>query len=87
MIHGCVLSFGDLRSLSFGIIIALWICALMFIKGILHLWKDECVFKIDHLCRRNVNLEPEYVFLAYVDERQQLPECTCFTALGGHAYR
>jgi len=27
------------------------------------------------------------VFLAYVDETQQLPECTCFTALGGHAYR
>jgi len=29
----------------------------------------------------------EKVFLAYVDERQQLPECTRFTALGGHAYR
>jgi len=25
-------------------------------------------------------------FLAYVDERQQLPECTCFAALEGHAY-
>jgi len=28
----------------------------------------------------------ENVFLAYVDERQQLLEWTCFTALGGHAY-
>jgi len=26
--------------------------------------------------------KPENLFLAYVDERQQLPECTCFTALG-----
>jgi len=24
------------------------------IKGILHLWKDEFVFKMGHLCRRNV---------------------------------
>jgi len=24
------------------------------VKGILHLWKDECVFKMGHLCRRNV---------------------------------
>ena len=31
--------------------------------------------------------KPENVFLAYVDERQQLPECTCFASLGGHAYR
>jgi len=31
--------------------------------------------------------KPENVSLAYVDERLQLPECTCFTALGGHAYR
>jgi len=31
--------------------------------------------------------KPEDVFLAYVDERQQLPECTWFAALGGHAYR
>jgi len=23
-------------------------------KGILHLWKDECVLKMGHLCRRNV---------------------------------
>jgi len=23
-------------------------------KGILHLWEDECVFKMGHLCRRNV---------------------------------
>jgi len=50
------------------------------LKGILHLRKDECVFKMDHLCRRNVklflNLELSRlrnVFLAYVDERQQLP--------------
>jgi len=51
-----------------------------------------------HLCRSNVklflNLElsrlrnPEKKnVLAYVDERQQLPECTWFPALGGHAYR
>jgi len=26
------------------------------IKGSLHLWKDECVFKMGHLCRRNVKL-------------------------------
>jgi len=25
-------------------------------KGILYLWKDECVFKMGHLCRRNVKL-------------------------------
>jgi len=31
--------------------------------------------------------KPENALLAYVDERQQLPECTCFAALGGHAYR
>jgi len=31
--------------------------------------------------------KPENVFLAYVDERLQLQECTCFTALGGHTYR
>jgi len=47
-----------------------------------------------NLCRRNVklflNLELSRlrkanvnVFLAFVDERQQLPECTCFTTLGG----
>jgi len=23
------------------------------IKGTLHLWKDECVFKMGHLCWRN----------------------------------
>jgi len=46
-------------------------------KGILQLWKDECVFKMGHLCRRNVklllNLELSRlnVILAYVDERQQ----------------
>jgi len=28
--------------------------------------------------------KPENVFSAYVDERQQLPECSCFTTLGGH---
>jgi len=49
-----------------------------------------------NLCRRNVklflNLELSRlrkasleVFLVYVDERQQLPECTCLAALGGHA--
>jgi len=26
------------------------------VKGILHFWKDECVFKMGHLCRRNVKL-------------------------------
>jgi len=26
------------------------------IKAILHLWKDECVFKNGHLCKRNVKL-------------------------------
>jgi len=30
--------------------------------------------------------KPENV-LAFVDERQQLPECTSFTAQGGHAYQ
>lgn len=25
-----------------------------FIEGILQLWKDECVFKMGHLCSRNV---------------------------------
>jgi len=30
--------------------------------------------------------KPENVCLACVDERQQLPECTWFAALGGHAY-
>jgi len=25
--------------------------------------------------------KPENLFLAYVDERQQLPECTCFAVL------
>jgi len=24
------------------------------LKRILHLWKDECVFKMGHLCRKNV---------------------------------
>jgi len=24
------------------------------VKGILHLWKDECICKMVHLCRRNV---------------------------------
>jgi len=66
-------------------------------KGSFHLWKDECVFKMGNLCRRNVklflNLELSRLRKArkcisgYVDERQQLPECTCFAALGGHAYR
>jgi len=64
--------------------------ALADIKGISHLWKDECVFKMGHLCRRNVKLlwiwsflvweKTENVFLVYVNERQQLPECTCFAA-------
>jgi len=56
------------------------------------------VFKMGHLCRRNAKLflnlaiyglrkARKCIFLTYVDERQQLPECTCFTALGGHAYR
>jgi len=25
-------------------------------KGMLHLWKDECIIKMGHLCRRNVKL-------------------------------
>jgi len=54
-------------------------------KGILHLWKDECVFKMGHIYFWIWSfldwVKPENVFLAYVDERQQLPECTCFTAL------
>jgi len=25
-------------------------------KGSFHLWKDECVFKMGNLCRRNVKL-------------------------------
>jgi len=64
---------------------------LNYIKGILHLWKDECVYKMGHLCRINVKLvlnlelsrlrKARKCILAYVDERQQLPECTCFTAL------
>jgi len=29
----------------------------------------------------------ENLFLADVDERHQLPECTGFAALGGHTYR
>jgi len=29
---------------------------MLFLKGILHLWKDECLFKMGHLCRRNVKL-------------------------------
>jgi len=55
------------------------------------------VFKMGNLCRRNVKLflnlelsrlrKARNFFLANVDERQQLPECTCFAALGGHAYR
>jgi len=32
-------------------------------------------------------VKPKNAFLAYVDERQQLPKCSCFAALGGHAYR
>jgi len=28
----------------------------LWLKGILHLWKDNCVFKMGHLCRRNVKL-------------------------------
>lgn len=31
-----------------------------FIEGILQLWKDECVFKMGHLCSRNVNLFFEF---------------------------
>jgi len=67
------------------------------VKGSFHLWKDEYVFKMGNLCRRNVKLfldlelsrlrKARNFFLAYVDKRQQLPECTCFAALGGHAYR
>jgi len=26
------------------------------LKGSLHLWKDECVFKMGNLCRKNVKL-------------------------------
>ena len=29
--------------------------------------------------------KPENLFLAHVDERQQLPECTCFASLRGHS--
>jgi len=52
------------------------------IKGSFHLWKDECIFKMGNLCRRNVklflNLElsrlrkaKKKLFLAHGDERQQ----------------
>jgi len=50
-----------------------------------------------HLCRRNVKLflnlelsrlrKARKCIFGLVDERQQLPECPCFAALGGHAYR
>jgi len=30
---------------------------------------------------------PMWMKKKHVDERQQVPECTCFAALGGHAYR
>jgi len=38
-------------------------------------------------CEIIFEFRAENVFLAYVDERQQLPKCTWFAALGGHAYR
>jgi len=43
------------------------------------------LFLNSELSRLRKNKKNE--FLAYVDERQQLPECTWFNAQGGHAYR
>uniref|UniRef100_A0A3Q3F5R5 WD repeat-containing protein 26 n=1 Tax=Labrus bergylta TaxID=56723 RepID=A0A3Q3F5R5_9LABR len=52
------------------------------LKGILHQLKHEPVLTLGHICSRNMKWclldreKAESVFLAHVDERQQLPECT-----------
>jgi len=45
---------------SFNLMLTIYLFTHYFIKGILHLWKDECVFIMVPLCRRNVKIFFEF---------------------------